>query len=91
MESHILISTLGVTVLLAAFIMQQLKWIESSSNLYTFLNFFGALLSAWGSFLIEFWPFVILECTWSTISLVSLIKNLASVQMQWGKLKLSKA
>ncbi len=71
------IGTVGVSILLAAFALNLLKRLEANSKTYLLLNTLGALLAGISSYLINFWPFVVLEGVWAISSLVMLarIKN----------------
>lgn len=76
MDYHTFIGSLGVTLLLVSFVLLQLKKVSANSLPYALLNFIGAALSAWSSYLIEFLPFVILESTWAIVSLSMLFSAL---------------
>ena len=68
------VGTLGVTLLLVAFALNIAKKISPESRVYLLLNISGAALAGISSFMIHFWPFVILESVWVVASLVALIK-----------------
>jgi hypothetical protein len=70
------IGSAGVTLLLLAFVLNLLNKLRSDSVAYLLLNIAGAGLAGVSSFLISFWPFVILEGVWVLASLVPLIKKL---------------
>jgi hypothetical protein len=70
------LGTMGVSILLLAFALNILKKLESASLLYLFLNLVGALLAGISSYLISFYPFVVLESVWAISSLIMLIKIL---------------
>lgn len=69
------IGSVGVTVLLFAFILNLLKKLSANSSAYLVMNIVGALLAGISSYMIDFWPFVILESVWVIASLVPLIKK----------------
>ena len=69
------IGTIGVTVLLIAFALNILKKITPESNIYLSLNIIGAALAGISSYMINFWPFVILESVWVLASIMALIKS----------------
>ena len=69
------IGTIGVTVLLIAFALNILKKITPESNIYLSLNIIGAGLAGISSYMINFWPFVILESVWVLASIMALIKS----------------
>ena len=71
-----LIGSLGVTILLVAFVLNMLKIIKTESLTYPLLNFAGAGIACFASYLIPYFPFVILEGVWAIISLLSLLKFL---------------
>jgi len=70
------IGSVGVTVLLFAFILNLLKKISPTSSAYLLMNIIGALLAGISSFMIDFWPFVILESVWVIASLIPLFKKI---------------
>ena len=68
--------SLGVAILLLAFVLNMLKIIKTESLSYLLLNFIGAAIACFASWLISYFPFVILEGVWAVVSLVSLVKYL---------------
>ena len=68
--------SLGVAILLLAFVLNMLKIIKTESLSYLLLNLIGAGIACFASWLIPYFPFVILEGVWAVVSLVSLVKNL---------------
>lgn len=75
MSAGELVGTIGVSLLLVAFALNIAKKISSTSKTYLWLNIVGALLAGISSYLIQFWPFVILEGVWTISSLVILLKT----------------
>lgn len=73
-----IIGTIGVTLLLAAYFLHLRNIISGKSLIYIFLNFFGACLAGISSFMIEFYPFVVLEGIWAVVSFIPLIKRIKS-------------
>lgn len=69
------IGSVGVTVLLFAFVLNLLKKLSAESSAYLIMNIVGALLAGISSYMIDFWPFVILETVWVIASLIPLIKK----------------
>ncbi|CAN5852535.1 hypothetical protein BH11BAC4_BH11BAC4_18540 [soil metagenome] len=67
------IGTLGVTLLLIAFLLNLLNKISQKSLSYILLNCIGAALACLASLLIRYIPFVILEGTWTMVSVIALI------------------
>jgi len=74
MDHSILIGSIGVSLLLLAFILNLFKWTPSDSLSYTLMNFIGASVAGYASILIDFIPFVILEFFWASIGLVGVFK-----------------
>ena len=68
--------SLGVAILLLAFVLNMLKIIKTESLSYLLLNFIGAGIACFASYLIPYFPFVILEGVWALVSLVSLVRYL---------------
>jgi len=66
--------SLGVAILLLAFLLNMLKIIKTESLSYLLLNFIGAAIACFASWLIPYFPFVILEGVWAAVSLVSLVR-----------------
>ncbi|MDB5158523.1 MAG: hypothetical protein JWR50_3230 [Mucilaginibacter sp.] len=68
------IASLGVIILLIAFLLNLYKKISANSRSYCFMNFAGAALCGFSSYLISFYPFVVLESIWAGFALVSFFK-----------------
>lgn len=69
------IATFGVTLLLIAFALNIAKKMSAESRGYLLLNILGAGLAGISSYMIQFWPFVILESVWVIASFVPFIKS----------------
>ncbi len=69
-----IIGSIGVGLLLLAYLLNLLKRISQDSKLYTSLNIVGAGLACYSSYLISFVPFIILEGVWLFVSVIALIK-----------------
>ncbi|WP_136668200.1 hypothetical protein [Flavobacterium sp. H122] len=76
MNYNDIIGTIGVSIVLIAYFLSILKWLNPTSTVYYFMNFAGAGLACYASFLINYVPFIILEGTWSGISLIALFKSM---------------
>jgi hypothetical protein len=70
-----LVGTLGVTLLLIAFGLNISGRLHSSSRPYLLLNIFGAALATVSSYMIAFWPFVVLEGVWTIASFIGYFKT----------------
>lgn len=69
------LATLGVTFLLLAFALNVAKKLNTTSKVYLLLNLLGAGLAGVSSYMIGFWPFVVLETVWVIASLIPLLKK----------------
>ena len=74
--SPIIIGSLGVALLLLAFVLNLMRRLAEDSVLYLLLNFVGALLAAWYAWQGRIIPFVVLEAVWAGSALVRLILGL---------------
>jgi hypothetical protein len=71
-----LIGSVGVALLLLAFVLNLLKVLRADGPPYSLLNFVGAGLAGYASYLIDFMPFVVLEGTWALVAAASLGRSL---------------
>jgi len=68
-----IIGSFGVTLLLIAFLLNLASRISKDGLTYILLNLIGAGLAMLASWLIHYIPFVVLEGTWTLVSLVAFI------------------
>ena len=68
-----LIGSLGVTLLLIAFLLNLRGYFAKDGLPYILLNIVGAGLATLASWLINYIPFVVLEGTWTLVSLFALL------------------
>lgn len=66
----------GVLILLIAFLLNLAGKLSKDGLVYALLNVIGAGLACLASVLIHYLPFVILEGTWTLVSLFALVKFL---------------
>lgn len=74
MSYNDIIGTIGVGLILLAYFCNTFGWINGKSKLFFLLNIVGAGLACYASYLINYWPFVILEGTWFVVSVIGLLK-----------------
>jgi hypothetical protein len=74
MSYNDIIGTIGVGLILLAYFCNTFGWINGKSKLFFFLNIAGAGLACYASYLINYWPFVMLEGTWFLVSLIGFIR-----------------
>lgn len=65
----------GVFILLIAFFLNLINVLHKNSMTYILLNIIGAGIACAASVLIHFLPFIVLEGTWTLVSLIILIKT----------------
>lgn len=68
------IGTIGVGLILLAYFSNVFSLIPKDGKLFFVLNIIGAFLACYASWLIRFWPFVVLEGVWCTVSVIGLLK-----------------
>ncbi|MEP6513921.1 MAG: hypothetical protein ABJA79_08630 [Parafilimonas sp.] len=73
MNYNNVIGTIGVAIILIAYFANTFNLIEKDGKLYFAANTLGAALACFASMLIHFIPFVILEGTWTLVSLFALL------------------
>jgi len=72
MKTTDLLASVGVVILLVAFLLNLYKKLPAQSFTYKIMNFIGAGICCLSSYLIKFYPFVVLEGVWASIALLSL-------------------
>jgi len=72
MKTSDILASVGVIILLAAFLLNLYKQLPAQSSIYKLMNFIGAGICCLSSYLIGFFPFVILEGVWALVALLSL-------------------
>lgn len=68
------IGFIGVLILLLAYLLNLAGKILKDGLLYIVLNIVGAGLACLASWLIHYMPFVLLEATWTLVSLGALVR-----------------
>jgi hypothetical protein len=74
MELSDIIASIGVIILLIAFLLNLYRKLSAESKIYSLLNLIGAGVCCFASYMIRFYPFIILEAIWAFVALVSLFK-----------------
>jgi len=67
-----ILASIGVIILLIAFLLNLYKKLPAQSKIYGLMNFIGAGICCLSSYLIKFYPFVLLEGVWGIVALLSL-------------------
>lgn len=68
-----IIGSLGVALLLLAFVLNLMRKLAEHSVSYLLMNFVGAALAAWYAWQGRLIPFVVLEAVWAGSALMRLI------------------
>ncbi|MFZ5638129.1 MAG: CBU_0592 family membrane protein [Pseudomonadota bacterium] len=68
MTASDLIGTLGVSILLIAFVLNQRRMLSEHSRTFLGMNLGGAVLCACSAWLVRFMPFVVLESVWAAVA-----------------------
>ncbi len=63
-----ILGTLGVGILLIAFVLNQRRTISEHSRAFLAMNLVGALICGYSAWLVRFMPFVVLETVWATVA-----------------------
>lgn len=71
-----IIGTIGVAMILIAYYLDTIKLLSRNRKLYYVMNMIGAALACYASMLLNFWPFVILEGTWTLVSIYGLMRQM---------------
>jgi hypothetical protein len=74
MNYNDILGSIGVGLILIAYFLNTEKLLPADGKLYYVLNIIGAALACYASFLINYWPFVILEGTWTLVSIYGLMR-----------------
>jgi hypothetical protein len=72
------VGSAGVTLLLVAFALNNRGALAATSGVYLGMNAVGAALACTASFLLDYWPFVVLEGSWCLVALASLATGRAA-------------
>lgn len=74
MNYNDIIGTIGVSLILLAFVLNVFSVISNKGGFFLMLNLLGASLACYASVLINYTPFIILEGVWALVSLVGLTR-----------------
>ena len=73
-----IVGSLGVAILLVAFLLNLGKVVTQDSWPYLGMSVVGAALAAYSSYLISFVPFVVLEGTWTVVTAIAMTRKISS-------------
>ncbi len=80
MTSLDLLGTVGVSLLLLAYLLLTVNRLRPDGLAYPALNTVGAGLAALTAYLQPYWPFVALEGTWTVVSALALVRALTRMR-----------
>jgi hypothetical protein len=69
------LASAGVSLLLIAFYLNLKKIMPTDSKWYSTINLTGAALCGYSAYLVQFYPFVILNCVWAIAAIFSLFRH----------------
>ncbi|OGY98665.1 MAG: hypothetical protein A2855_01395 [Candidatus Liptonbacteria bacterium RIFCSPHIGHO2_01_FULL_57_28] len=74
--TDLLIGIAGATLILLAFVLNELHIWSEDSLAYDVTNFIGGALLVWYAWLIHSWPFVVLNGVWTLVALRDSISDM---------------
>ena len=78
MSTHDIIGTFGVSIPLLAYFLNAFGYLTPKDRSYLCMNILGAFIAGSASYMIAFYPFVVLEGVWFLVSLSALIQTFRS-------------
>ena len=76
MNYNDVIGTIGVGLILFAYFLNIFSLVPKDGALFFTMNIVGAALACYASYLIGYLPFIILEGTWTLVSIIGLLRLL---------------
>jgi len=73
-----IIGSVGVFILLLAFVLNLLNKLSRESLFYILMNVIGGALACFASYLIHYVPFIILEGVWTLVSVIALVRHFSN-------------
>jgi hypothetical protein len=74
------VGSIGVGLLLIAYVLDVTDRLEDDSPWFFALNLVGATLASTAAYMIRYWPFVLLEGTWALVSAIALLRRLGKAK-----------
>ena len=71
-----IVGSIGVGIILIAYYLNTASLIIKNGKLFYVLNIIGAAVACYASWLIDYWPFIILEGMWTLVSIYGLMKTM---------------
>jgi hypothetical protein len=76
MDAATVIGSVGVAFMLAAFLLNVLRYLRADGYAYAAFNLVGGALACYSSWLIAFMPFVVLEGVWALVAAFAILRKL---------------
>ncbi|MDP2695943.1 MAG: hypothetical protein Q8O87_01675 [bacterium] len=76
MDTTIIIGSVGATLILITFFLNQFHKLSNDSLIYDVINFIGGVLLLIYSILLDSVPFMVVNAVWSIVSLKDIITDL---------------
>jgi len=71
-----IIGSIGVGIILIAYYLNTASLIIKNGKLFYVLNIIGAAVACYASWLIDYWPFIVLEGMWTLVSIYGLMRTM---------------
>jgi len=78
-----IIGFIGVSLILIAYFLNLNDKLDTDDLKYILLNLIGGALACLASVLMKYYPFVLLEGTWTLVSMVAFYKYLKNEKKRW--------
>ena len=69
-----LIGFIGVMITLIAYLCMSFRWMSAQGRIFFLMNTIGAALTCLSSYMMSFWPSVVLEGVWTLVSFIALLR-----------------
>jgi hypothetical protein len=71
-----IVGSIGVGIILIAYYLNTASLIIKNGKLFYVLNIIGAAVACYASWLIDYWPFIVLEGMWTLVSIYGLMRTM---------------
>lgn len=71
-----ILGTIGVAIILLAYFLNTARLLPADGRAYYVLNIIGAALATYSSFVIGYFPFVIMQGAWLLVSIYGLMRTM---------------
>jgi len=71
-----IVGSIGVGIILIAYYLNTAGLIIKNGKLFYVMNVLGAAVACYASWLIDYWPFIVLEGMWTLVSIYGLMRTM---------------